>query len=177
MITAHIISRRPSLLPRALQIAQDRSDRVVVGLHGYQTETGVETLYGDDYAELTNRVLKAAGPSIRIDDDDWYPPDHAEIFKLWKPGHTVWGLCEVRACDGTTLITDHPDMCAGVIPPVKLTADHRGRLAESLRAKTKPIYAPTGVIKLVCLADTSWLHNPAWRRIGCRHSERAVLDS
>jgi len=147
------------------------ADTVTVGLHGVDVDLPVKTVTGTDYVALTNTVL-AEGPSIRVDDDDFYPKDHGEIFSHWKPGHTVWGIVTVKACDGTVLQTDHPDMCAGVIPPIEVYADSWGRVADSIRKQTEPIYVETGVVKHVCLADISWLHNPAWRKINCTHTKR-----
>jgi len=175
-VRAHVISRRPHLVTGAVDTATRIADTVVVGLHGITADLPVKTITGTDYVALTNELL-AYGPSLRIDDDDYYPDDHGDIFSLWKPGHTVWGIVTIKACDGTVLQADHPDMCAGVIPPITVYPDAYGRIADSIRKQTEPIYVETGVVKHVCLADITWLHNPAWRRINCSHTVRGVADA
>lgn len=182
MIVAHVISRRPNLVTQAVNTARSLADHVVVGLHNIDTglDNGdVTVVHGSDYIDLTNDVLKtcrALAPStLRVDDDDWYPPDHTDtVTPFWHPASTVWGMTTIRGCDGKLLQSRHPDMCAGVLPTdIELEGDHLGRVADSLRAQTHPIVVPTQVVKQVCLADTSWIHSPAWaRRIHCTHTAR-----
>ena len=179
---AHVISRRPHLISGAVDTARSFADMVVAGLHNIDDPGLVaEVVTGTNYVDLTNAVLKAsaahAPATLRVDDDDYYPSDHAEIYDVWKPGHTVWGVVTIKGCDGTILKRDHPDMCAGVIPTnLVVTADRLGRVADSIRIQTEPIFVPTGVIKQVCLSDATWVHAPYWsRRIDCSHTQRSAF--
>jgi hypothetical protein len=181
MRLAHIITRRPHLVEGAVATALRFADHVVVGLHGFATKLPtdkVTAIEGDTYLDLTNHVLEVSAElgdhTLRIDDDDYYPPDHDRILSAWEPGSTVWGLVTIKSCDGQTLRYDHADMCAGVLPTnITLEADPLGRVADSLRQQTRPITVATGVIKQVCLADQPWIHSARWQRtIRCQHAQK-----
>jgi hypothetical protein len=184
MRLAHIITRRPHLVDEAVATALSFADHVVVGLDSFVTKlpaARVTVVEGDNYLDLTNHVLEVSAElsdhTLRIDDDDYYPTDHAGIFDTWEPGSTVWGLVTVRGCDGQILRYDHPDMCAGILPTnIALDPDSQGRVADSLRRQTRQITVPTGVIKQVCLADQPWIHSARWQRIiRCEHAQKQAV--
>jgi len=185
MTLAHVITRRPHLASHAVATALEYADQVVVGLHGFKmnfSTPSVTVLTGSDYLELTNEVLAKSAEfsdrTLRIDDDDHYPPGHEKLLEEWQSGSTVWGLVTVKACDGRILRHKHPDMCGGVLPTgITLAGDSQGRLGDSLRAQTIPIVRPTGVIKQVCLADQPWIHSQRWQRtINCDHQQKQVAQ-
>lgn len=182
MRLAHVISRRPHLIDQAVATALSFADHVVVGVDGFATKltsTDITVVTGDNYVDITNQVLAYSAAlgdcTLRIDDDDHYPDNHGRILDQWEPGSAVWGLTTVKGCDGRILRHHHPDICAGVLPTgITVTADAKGRIANSIRDQTTPIVVATGVIKQVCLADQAWVHSTRWQqKVTCRHEQRA----
>lgn len=153
-----LVSRRPHLIDQAVAIAAAFCDEVRVVVD-----------QGDFVAALREGFDGLAEPAIKLDDDDWYPPDHDKIMAHYRPGRVVWNELDVTGCDGRA-IGRRRFISGGVLPPgVEFHADRTGRVEPSLERYNMAV-AYTGSQKYQCPGDWSWADKPAWgRRIRCVH--------
>lgn len=152
-----LVSRRPHLIDQAVAIAETFCDEVRV------------VIDRGDFVAALREGFDLDEPAFKLDDDDWYPPDHGRIMEAYGPGRVVWNQLDVYGCDGRGLGVGR-FISGGVMPPgVEFQADETGRVEASLRDyDSDTVY--TGSRKNQCPADWSWKDKPAWGdQIRCNH--------
>lgn len=152
-----LVSRRPHLVDQAVAIAEAFCDEVRV------------VIDRGDFLAALREGFDLDEPAFKLDDDDWYPPDHDRLATHYKPGRVVWNELDVEGCDGQPL-GRRRFISGGILPPgVRFRADPSGRIEASLGAYGMAV-AYTGSRKYQCPAQWSWNDKPAWgSRIRCDH--------
>lgn len=154
-----VTSRRPERVATAVTNAEATGHPVLVVTHGFRyPRTDIYMPREAPYADVVNAGI--VGAMVKWDDDNEYPPDHADILKQYR-GKPMFGRVKVRDCQTGRIVGSTVSICAGVIDrPV--TADSSGRIGNSF---PQSHVVKTGVVKLRC-GDWSWNDPSPWR---CDH--------